>query len=220
MDEQLENEYKKASEPIKRLQSLSPEALVDHLATGPISSAPSPLRPHLTAIATRGLSALSNALPRTPTGLPGDHQPDVTAEAKKRFLEIHKIVDDPLSVLDHAHAGTLTPEHMSILKQVHPEQAAQIRAQAAEQLAAHKKPESLAPHAKRSLGLLMDQPIQLIDTQPGMAAIMAANTPSQSNQLMKQKPSKAPSAATQKTIEKTDRLYATPLERRQIDRKS
>jgi hypothetical protein len=136
------------------------------------------------------------------------------------------IANDPLSVMRHTKAGTLLPDDIRTLRAVHPRLADGMAAKATEGLIDSKtRGDTLSDRHRQGLSELLGQPLDSLDSQPYLAAIQRANgvpmgaQQSQGPSHLAGKKSGA-TAQTQKTIEKVDSLYETPIEARLAGRRS
>jgi hypothetical protein len=130
-------------EPPKDLHNLSSDVLLDRLDKnmGDFSDIAPVLHGQIAATAQRATQYLQSVAatppPRGPLAPPWQQ-----SQAEKNSLSrAAQVVQDPLSVLDHAKAGTLTSEHMKALTTVYPMLGRSLSDQVLAQLG-DKKPES------------------------------------------------------------------------------
>lgn len=86
--------------------------------------------------AVRAVTYLAAQVPATPKVGPFGPQLKPSPEQVAVFARSWEAVYQPLSVLRHLQAGTLTPQHVAALQAVHPQLLAEMRAKAIDQLAA------------------------------------------------------------------------------------
>jgi hypothetical protein len=131
------------------------------------------------------------------------------------------LAENPVSVLGHVKAGTIQPQDLQTLRALYPNLEQSLTNQVGSSLIDTKtKNEEISHKHKMGLSRLLSQPLDGSMTAQSMQAIIAsAKTPEQGNGKGK-KSSGQPTAATQKTLDKTDSLYQTPLESRQINKKA
>lgn len=143
---------------------------------------------------------------------------DMKNNSYDRNLEI---AQNPLSVISRIKDGTLQPNDLGTLDTIYPKLGQKIRLKAAETLASAKaNKEPLSYKHRQSLSLLLGEPLDSTMNVQSMQAIMQANgskTPPPSQQ--KNQPKKA-TGVELKQINQVNKLYETPLQERQIDKKS
>lgn len=136
-------------------------------------------------------------------------------ESYKRQLSI---AQNPSLVYQEIKDGTLQPDDLQTVQAIYPKLYEKMRAQTTSALVDSKtKGQDISYKHKLALGRLLNQPLDYTQSQEAMQAIIASASDQQPTQQTQQ--SKGPTAQTQKTIDKADRMYETPLEQRQIDRK-
>ena len=130
--------------------------------------------------AIRATSYLAHAIPALPAPksiLPQrqkDHEPD--PESKARFVRQFDAVNDPVSLLDHAHAGTITADQVDAVRQTHPELLAEIQRKTVSALA-DIPPGTVVPQAKKeSISVLLGQPVDE-SVSPEFASAMQTSYP-------------------------------------------
>lgn len=137
-------------------------------------------------------------------------------QAYKRQLGIG---EKPLSILQKVRDGTILPQDLQTLNALYPDLAKSIQNQAFEALV-NAKTDGAKISYKHKMGLsfLLGQPLDATMTQPAMAAAMQANAGAQAESQGMPGKSGGATAATQKTIAKTDDLYKTQLEKIQTEK--
>lgn len=113
------------------------------------------------SLQTKGAQALQylNAkLPKPMSEMIGDEEFEPSEIAKHDWLDLHSIVHDPISVLDHVRHGTLLQKHVDALNEVHPELLQEMR----EKVMGEMEPsrvKSLPNSTKMALGTFLGAPI-------------------------------------------------------------
>ena len=150
---------------------------------------------------------------RSPLDEPTEPNP-LQEDTYNRQLDI---AQEPLRVIHHTKDGTLQQQDLNTLKTVYPGLHKSMTAQMGEELINTKAAGKPISYRHR-LGMshILGQPLDSTMTQPALAAIISSAQPPDAGSVGAQtSKSSSLSAATQKTIAKTDKLYATPLERLQ-----
>lgn len=130
------------------------------------------------------------------------------------------IAQQPLLALKYAKEGTLQPQDMKTLNLLYPGLVKKMASESYEQMVNAVSEGKQIPYKQRvSLSLLMGQPLDSTMTQPIMQAVMIANAP-------KGQPAPPPgkqrkvSQSTAKTMDRSNKLYATPGQARESDKLS
>lgn len=147
--------------------------------------------------------------------------PDKSAmEAWNRHLDI---AEKPLIILRHVKEGTLLPQDILTLQTLYPGLHKSMVDKAGESLIDAKNNNKEIPyHQKQSLSLLLGQPLDSTMSPENMQAIIkSAGTQQVQQAQMKNKISQDKATAVElKQINKVNQLYQTPLEAREIEKKS
>lgn len=107
---------------------------------------------------SRALNYLHQKLPKPASEMIGDHDYEPSELEQNRWMHLHDIVDDPLSALDHVRHGTITPDHIEALTEVHPELLDDMRQKVMEHMEPTKV-RSLSSSTKMALGTFLGSPI-------------------------------------------------------------
>lgn len=161
---------------------------------------------------------LNSLKPKSAQGGPLDKVMKPSAMEEYKYNKALDIAEDPLSVIHHAKDGTLDAQDLATLHTLYPKVAQSIMAEATNTLL--EKPDNLSMKNKRALSALLGQPLLFSQTPQGCQAIIKANAGAQSEQQQnapKQSKQKA-TAAQLKQVDQVNKLYATPLQERQIER--
>jgi hypothetical protein len=149
---------------------------------------------------------------------PGPLDPTVPPDklAEQNYKRQLGIAERPLSILEKVRSGTIQPADLQTLNTLYPELAHSIQTQAYEALITAKTNGAKIPYRhKMGLSFLLGEPLDATMTQPAAQAIMQANAGaiSESQGAPGKHAKSGATAATQKTIAKTDDLYKTSLEK-------
>jgi hypothetical protein len=157
--QQVAERYNRAVETLTAVGD--PQALLDRLqtTTARIGDRAPEHAAHLTATVARATTFLASRIPpgamQPPTvGAPALTPADLVPEEEQReFLRIAAVVDDPLTVLDDAAAGTLTREQVEALWAVYPAMAQSMTVAVTESIADRSEP--LPYEGRVSVSLLL-----------------------------------------------------------------
>src|ERR1700679_1497697 len=118
----MANDYGDKSTQIRQLAGMQPDQLVDHLTNAHpnISQVAPNIAPHVFSAATNAIQFLNSKLPSHGNELPQDKAPGPSQQQKNAWLDLHKTVSDPVSVLNHVKNGTLNSHHLEALQSVYP----------------------------------------------------------------------------------------------------
>lgn len=137
------------------------------------------------ALQTKGATALNYLnmkLPKPASEMIGDHEYEPSKSEKSGWMDIHDVVNDPISALDHVRHGTLTSNHMDALMNVHPELLDEMR----EKVMGEMEPkvvQKLPSSTKTSLGLFLGSPVsESLTPQSILMNQMAMQKPGQGSQ--------------------------------------
>jgi hypothetical protein len=133
-----------------------------------------------------------------------------------------EVAETPTLLYQGVKDGTISPEDISTVQSIYPKLFEKMKNQATETLIdAKTRGDELSYKHKIGLGRLLGQPLDYSMTPQAMQAVIHANGPFQGQAETQQKGKRsAPTAQTQKTIQRVDELYQTPIEERLTDRKS
>lgn len=177
-------------------------------------------RSEIAAQMSTAIGYLNSIKPASSQGGPMDPvmKPSVMQEYKyNRALEV---AEDPTAVIHFAKDGTLNPDDLVTLHTIYPKVAQSIMSEATNAMIEKK---TLTLKEKRTVSALLGQPLLYSQTPQSCQAIMQANAsePSPAPQGPgKKKSSGKATAAELKQIDDVNKLYATPLQERQINHKN
>lgn len=123
----------------------------------------------LQMVGSRALGFLHQQMPKPSTDLIGDQEFEPSKSSQRKWMDLHDLISNPISVLDHVRHGTLTSDHMNALETVHPELLDDMR----EKVIGEMKPDrvkALPSSTKRSLGMFLGNPISSTATPQAMMA--------------------------------------------------
>jgi hypothetical protein len=125
-----------------------------------------------------------------------------------KFLRQHKVITNPLSVLDKLEDGTVSREEVSALRYVYPEIHGEIVGQAVEHIAEMKAQGKFLPMDKIvSLGIVLDSPVDSTLTKEFIGEV-------QKGFQYQQSPDEPPRPAedNRQSLVSTIQAVGTPLE--------
>ena len=215
----MDTEYKQKSGQIRQLASLPPDQLIDHLTTAhPHIAKVSPnIAPHVYGTATNAIHYLNSKLPNAGNELIQDKQLPPSMAQRTTWLDLHKTIDDPLSVLTHVEKGTIHSGHIDALKSVYPDLHQEMVQKTLENLGGMKMKGQELPYQKRvSIGKLIGMPLDSTMTQQNRQTIMQAASQNTGPAAQGQKGPKRPSGVELDQIDKTSKLSQTADQARQV----
>lgn len=174
---------------------------------------------HAEAAATTAATAQNyfNSLKpkQNPIG-PLDTPPPIDKAAQAKYNRQLDIAQQPLLVLQHAKDGTLQAQDIATLNTIYPGLHNKIANQVSQELINAKSKGIHIPYQQRmSMGLLMGSPLDSTQSASSMQAIMHS-VPMQSPPQQQEKQHKPATNQSMKAIEKSNSLYATPLQNRSM----
>jgi len=216
----MNQEYEEKSGQIRQLAALPAEDLSAHLSQmhpGVSSIAPN-IAPHVQGTAGRAIQFLNSKLPSAGNELLQDSPVKPSSAQKRAWLDLHKVVSDPLIILDHVNQGTINRHHVEALTTIYPNLHQELVGKINEELGALRAKGQSLPYYKR-LGLfkITGQPIDSTMTQPNMAAIINANRPSQAQGQVGNS-IKKPSSTELSQINKVNQQSLTHSQAREIQK--
>ena len=167
----------------------------------------------LAAHSATAIEYLNQIKPKRVQKTPLDEPSPIDPLQEDAYNRALAVAQQPLSVLQSIHDGTLQPNDMIGLAKMYPGLYKSIKTKLGEELINLKtKGEDLSYKHALSLSLALGQPLDGTMTAESMMAIIKSQAPAQASQGPQKKSSSGATAATQKTIEKVDQLYETPLD--------
>lgn len=215
-------DYEEKSNQIRQLAGKPAGELIDHLSSlhqGLEAHAPN-IVPHIQAAAANAISFLNSKLPAGGNELIQDAPPQVSKAHKQAWLDLHKTVDNPVSVLEHVNRGTLNKHHLEALTAVYPDLHQEMVQKIQEQLGNAKAKGKSLPYQKRvAISKFIGQPLDSTMTSQSMQAIMGAASQNKGPAATAQKQKSASSAALGQ-INKVTSLYRTPAQAAEVKKGS
>lgn len=174
---------------------------------------------HLAGKLASVMNHFDSIKPKSAQGAPLDK---ITPPSKKELAHYRRqlaVAQNPALVYQKAKQAMLQPSDMATLQNIYPKLHQSMVSKAGDAVVdAKSQGMELPKHAKRGLGTLMQQNLGFVHTPAAMQAIIQANASVQSGQRGGSK-----GKATNKAVDesnKTAELEATPLQARQLDKKS
>lgn len=137
-----------------------------------------------------------------------DHKPD-NRQQKKSYEKALHIAAHPLSVLEHVQKGTIEPEHITHLGNLHPEVGQIMEKKITERIVKdqleNKKP---SYKVRQGLSMLLGTPLGSEMTQPNLMAVQASFQTKKDQQQAPKKSITALSKASQPYLTRDDALVA------------
>lgn len=203
---------------IKQLAAMDPMQLTEHLTEihPNVSSIAPNISPHIFNSAASAVQFLNSRIPNEGNELlqDADHEPSIAQ--RKAWLDLHSVVSDPLSILDHVQNHTLNSHHVESMRAVYPDLHQEISQRMVEELGKAKTEGKEIPYARRlSIGKFMGQPVDSTMTQESFQAILKANAP---REMPQNNTPKKPSGRELTQIDKANQLTQTQGQARQIDK--
>lgn len=212
--------YTEKSDQIRQLASLPADQIIGDLTDahpGLDTVAPN-LAPHVYATAGNAIQFLNSKLPTMGNELPQDTLLKPSQVEKKAWLEMHAIANDPLQILKHVENNTLSDQHLDAIQSIYPEVYVEMVNKVKEHLGAMDEKQELLPYQKRlSISRFIGEPLDSTMTQESMQAIIQSASANRGPEAtaMNQKAS----GTTLTQINKTNKIYPTREQAKQLNRK-
>lgn len=174
--------------------------------------------------ASSAANYLASLKPKQPITSPLDTQPPVDKNAQAKYNRALDVAQQPLMALKYAKEGRLLPQDVQTLQTIYPGVHRQIGQLVTNELIKNGADKSLMPYGQRvSMNLLLGgAPLDGTMTPSAAQSILHANA-GQQTQGQQQAPKRGKSGATEATLKqanKVDNLYATPLQARELAKKT
>lgn len=212
-----QNEYLHKSQEIRKLAALPPDQLTQHLTNAHprIDNIAPNLAPQIFSTAVKAVQFLNSKLPGHGNELTQDHFILPSKAQQHAWLQLYHAVDDPIGVLEHINHGTLTNHHVEAVKGVYPDLHQEMSDKIQSEIGARKISGQDIPYYKRiALAKFLGQPLDSTMTQPVLASIIHSATGNTGP--ASQAAAKPASGAELNQINKTNAIYATPSQSREI----
>lgn len=174
------------------------------------------------ATAAQATQYLASIKPKPIQNGPLDEVTDPDPVSVDNYDRQLDIANHPLIVFEHIKDGTLQSQDLTTLSTIYPGLHKSLVSKVGEELIKAKSADQEIPYNQRmALSLVLGQPLDSTMTSASMMAIISSSANAQDqSQSQGGAGRQGTTAATQKTIAKTDSLYETNLDRIQIDRRA
>ncbi len=216
------DEYKQKSNEIMRLASLPPDEFSTHLnlVHNTLDAVAPNVAPHIYATAANAVNFLASKLPKSQNPMVQDDSHGPSTIQQRAWLNLHKLVNDPLTIFDHVNNSTINSHHIQALQSVYPDLHQEMINQTLEEIGKRKISGEKIPYAKRvALSKFIGQPLDSTMSLGSMQAIIKSAGPQQAASAPAQgKPKKAPTGAQIKALSETSDIYKTDIQARQSNK--
>lgn len=222
-------EYDQKAQSIRQLAALPPDGMANHLTNvhPEISNIAPNIAPHIFSAASSAVQFLNSKLPSAGNELPQDHYVSPSRTQQAAWLDLHKTVSDPTSVLEKIKNQTLNQHHVEAIKTVYPDLHEEIKGKIVEQLGKQKSEGKKMPYGQRiAMAKYVGMPLDSTMTSQSMQAIMKsasgnAGPEAQASQQQQQAPKGSKPSGTELTqINKVNAIYQTPGQAREVSRRA
>jgi len=209
----MDEDYDTKADQIRQLAGTDPAQLSEHLTNmhNTLDSAVPNIAPHVYATAANAISFLSQKLPKNGDNMIQEQLPSISKAQKNQWLNLHKIVNDPLTIMTHVENGTLNKHHLEAIKAVYPDIYKEMSLKMMEHLGQLKqKKEQLKYKRRISIAKFLGSPLDATMTQAHMQAILTSAGPNtgEAAQASGKGPKKASNAAVSQ-VNKVNQIYPT-----------
>jgi hypothetical protein len=215
----MANDYDSKATQIRQLAGMPSDQLVDHLTNAHpnISNTAPNVAPHVFSTATNAIQFLNSKLPSHGNELPQDRAPGPSQQQKNAWLDLHKTVSDPVSILDHVKNGTLNSHHMEALQTVYPDLHQEMLTKMTEHLGSMQANDKQLPYARRmAISKFVGQPLDSTMTPESFQAILSSAGQNTAQAAQNKSSPKKASGVQLNQLNKVNQLYETPLQQREI----
>lgn len=168
--------------------------------------------------AARAVQLLNNIKPNTSPQNPLDNERPMSLIEKAKYNRVLDIAQQPLVVLEHIAAGTLTPEDVSLQKTLYPALYQKLSKQLMEHVIATKTKGDIIPYkTKLGLSLYLGQALDATMTPAGIQAAQPKQSASQ-NQATDQQQGPSEPKHSSASLTKMPNMYRTPGQSAERDR--
>jgi len=212
--------FEQKSGMIRQLAALPADQFSDHLSQvhpGIATTAPN-IAPHIFSAATNAVQFLNSKLPHSGNELPFDEKSKASKGERSAWLELHDLVSDPTSVLNHVKNGTLTSHHMEAMRTVYPDLHQHMVDKINQELGGLKMKGKDVPYSKKiAISKFIGQPLDSTMTSQNMQAIINSAAPNPGPAVAAGQKGKASGTALTQ-INKTNSIYQTPDQHREFEK--
>jgi len=160
-------------------------------------------------LAARGIGHLASTLPRHDGHQEMDAAFEPSGAELAKFNRGLEIAQNPMRILDHVAAGTLTPEHLTAAETIYPRLLAEMRTQALDRLTTEVSKGHRIPYQSRlSLAAFLNQPLDSTMTPASVQAnqLAWASPSRQSTTPQPQQPGPSTSTLASRTMTASQRV--------------
>ena len=210
------DEYEEKSGQIRQLAAMSPDQFTDHLAAlhPHIDQVAPNIAPHVFSTAANSVAFLNSKLPHRGDELLQNRAIEPSEAQKNAWLDLHAVINDPISVLDKVKDFTLNRHHLEIMQSIYPDLHQEMASKMREELGALKMSGGSLPYEKKlMMSKFLGEPIDATFNNQNMQAIIhsaSLNTGPEAQASQRGHSKTSGSALTQ--INKVNQLYQTPLQ--------
>lgn len=171
---------------------------------------------HSTALAKTAVNALQYVNSQRPLPTPGgplDKPIEPLNAQKEAFKRTLTLADQPLSIMNHIQAGTLTPKDLQDLQAMYPALYPKLMNKITDAMISHKASGGEVPYrTKMGLSLFMGQPMDLSLVPSSIMSAQASHHRQDQPQALQPQRGRPPSASSLKGISQSASAYRTPLQ--------
>lgn len=170
------------------------------------------------AMAASSVNYLDNLKPKSVPAGPFDSEPPIDKAAQAGYERALQIAQQPLMALKHVKEGTLIPQDVQTMQAIYPGLHAAMISKINTELINQKSEGKHIPYSQR-VALSLFTGSNLDSTMSPMSMQSVIQSGAQQQAQRQDAGNKKASGTELKAIDKVNDLYATPLQRRQIDKK-
>lgn len=172
------------------------------------------------SLATSASTYFDHLKPKEPQGQPLDEPIKPKSGTMAEYNRQLDIAQQPLMILKHARDGMVLPQDLATLNMVYPNLKNQMVSQLGQEMIKAKSEGVEIPYRTRiGLGQLIGMPVDGTMTPQAAQAVLVANAGNQQQSQAQQQKQRKPSSTVINQVNKTNALYATPLQNRQINKR-
>lgn len=185
-EKNAKDDHESHAEVAQQLNNLvnNPTMLIDKVsaATDPVAAVAPKIAQSMNETAVRATNFLQSKLPTpAPQGLFGKAAPISRAKVAE-FNRYFDVINNPVSVLHHAKAGTLTQQHVEALAAVYPKLHNDIKTSIIDHVSGMKDSSKVSYQTRMAISQLVGSPMDISMEQPSIAAAQAAMQSAQPQQ--------------------------------------
>lgn len=169
------DDFESKSQNIRQLAALPPDELTNHLTNvhPNIDSIAPNLSPHVFSAATNAIQFLNSKLPSAGSELLQDPVVKPSKAQRTAWLDLHSLVNDPVSVLDRVKDHTINGHHLEAMQTIYPDLHDQMKTQLLEELSQHKQNGGTLSYQRRlAMSKFIGEPLDSTMTVQNMQAVI------------------------------------------------